>query len=267
MEDMKTHKYTTRLVSSLIPYARNARTHSDAQVAQLAASIREFGFTSPIVIDEEGGILAGHGRVLALRKLGVEEVPCIEAAGLSEAQRRAYVLADNKLALNAGWDEEMLRVELGDLQGLGFDLELTGFDEMELEGLFDEPAGTQGLTEPEEDSNLYTKKITPPVYEIRGEKPDVSSLLDRTKAQELIEGIESADVPDDVRRFLLCAAERHTVFDYRRIAEFYAHADAEVQALMEASALVIIDFDKAVEGGFVWMTKALEGLIDAAEED
>lgn len=147
---MKMHTYTMRPISSLIPYARNARTHSEAQVAQLAASIREFGFTSPVVIDEDGGILAGHGRVMALRKLGVDEVPCIEASGLSEAQRRAYVLADNKLALNAGWDEEMLRVELGDLQGLGLDLDLTGFDEMELEGLFDEPSETRGLTEPDE---------------------------------------------------------------------------------------------------------------------
>ena len=135
---MKTHKHIIRSVSSLIPYARNARTHSDAQVAQLAASIREFGFTSPVVIDEDGGILAGHGRVMALRKLGVEEVPCIEAAGLTQAQRRAYVLADNKLALNAGWDEDLLRVELEELTGLGFDLDLTGFDEAELGGLLEQ---------------------------------------------------------------------------------------------------------------------------------
>jgi ParB-like chromosome segregation protein Spo0J len=144
---MKTHKHIIRSVSSLIPYARNARTHSDAQVAQLAASIREFGFTSPVVIDEDGGILAGHGRVMALRKLGVEEVPCIEAAGLTQAQRRAYVLADNKLALNAGWDEDLLRVELEELTGLGFDLDLTGFDEAEVDALLAQPDFAPGTEE------------------------------------------------------------------------------------------------------------------------
>lgn len=116
----------------LIPYARNARTHSDAQVAQIAASIREFGFTNPVLIDADEGIIAGHGRVLAARKLGLAEVPCIRLAHLTPAQRRAYVIADNKLALNAGWDEDMLRLELGDLQGGGFDLELLGFTGEEL---------------------------------------------------------------------------------------------------------------------------------------
>ena len=99
-------------VSRLVPYARNARTHSDAQVAQIAASIREWGWTTPVLVDEAGGLIAGHGRVLAARKLGIAEVPVMVARGWSEAQKRAYVLADNKLALNAGWDEELLRVEL-----------------------------------------------------------------------------------------------------------------------------------------------------------
>lgn len=100
-----------RSVDSLIPYARNARTHSDAQVAQIAASIREFGWTNPILVDGDNSIIAGHGRLLAARKLGMEQVPCIELAGLTETQRKAYILADNKLAMNAGWDEDMLRLE------------------------------------------------------------------------------------------------------------------------------------------------------------
>lgn len=120
----------------LIPYARNTRTHSDEQVAQIAASIREFGFTNPVLIDGQDGIIAGHGRVMAARKLGLAEVPCIRLAHLSEAQRRAYVIADNKLALNAGWDEELLAVELADLREIDFDLSLTGFSETEL-GSFD----------------------------------------------------------------------------------------------------------------------------------
>ena len=136
-----------RAIESLIPYARNSRTHSDAQVAQIAASIREFGFTNPVLIDEDGGIIAGHGRVMASRKLGLSEVPCIQIAGLSETQKRAYVIADNKLALNAGWDEEMLRLELGDLQEMGFDATLTGFSTDELDALLNVIEGTDGLTD------------------------------------------------------------------------------------------------------------------------
>jgi ParB-like chromosome segregation protein Spo0J len=121
-----------RPLDDLIPYARNSRTHSDEQVAQIAASIREFGFTNPILIDEQGGIIAGHGRVLAARKLKIEEIPTITLAGLTEAQKRAYVIADNKLALNAGWDMDMLRAEIEELQGVDFDLSLLGFGDEEL---------------------------------------------------------------------------------------------------------------------------------------
>jgi len=141
-------EYKKKSTKDLIPYARNSRTHSDEQVTQIASSIKEFGFTNPVLIDGQGGIIAGHGRVMAAKKLGIEEVPCIELSHLTDAQRRAYVIADNKLALNAGWDDEMLRVEFQELQDLGFDVELTGFsmDEInaltveEVEGLTDEDA-------------------------------------------------------------------------------------------------------------------------------
>lgn len=122
-------------VDALVPYARNSRTHSPEQIAQVAASIREFGFTNPVLIDGEGGIIAGHARVMAARSLGLSEVPCIRIGHLSEAQKRAYVIADNKLALNAGWDDELLAVELRELDDLGFDLALTGFDSNELDEL------------------------------------------------------------------------------------------------------------------------------------
>ena len=124
-----------RALADLIPYARNARTHSDAQVAEIAASIRAFGWTNPILVDGENGIIAGHGRLMAARKLKLGTVPVIEVSGLSEAEKRAYLLADNKLALNAGWDAEMLALEIGDLGALGFDLSLTGFSDEELAGL------------------------------------------------------------------------------------------------------------------------------------
>jgi site-specific DNA-methyltransferase (adenine-specific) len=121
----------------LIPYARNSRTHSEAQVAQIAGSIREFGFTNPVLIDGQDGIIAGHGRVMAARALGLAEVPCIRLGHLTDAQKRAYIIADNKLALNAGWDDELLAIELRDLDALGYDLDLTGFDDDEISKLLD----------------------------------------------------------------------------------------------------------------------------------
>lgn len=136
-------------IDRLIPFAKNSRTHSPEQVAQIAASIKEWGFTSPILVDETGSILAGHGRLAASRKLGLETVPVMVAEGWTDAQKRAYVIADNKLALNAGWDNELLALELGDLSDLGFDVELTGFSLDEIadltpvelnEGLTDEDA-------------------------------------------------------------------------------------------------------------------------------
>ena len=137
-----------RPLESLVPYARNARTHSEAQVAEIAGSIRAFGFTNPVLIAEDGTLIAGHGRVLAARKLGMETVPAIVLSGLSETQRRAYVIADNRLALNAGWDDELLALEFGDLADLGFDLALTGFGEDEIVALTSR--GTEGLTDPDD---------------------------------------------------------------------------------------------------------------------
>jgi len=122
-------------IDRLVPYARNARTHSDAQVAQIAASIKEWGWTTPVLVDEQGGIIAGHGRTLAAHKLGMRDVPVVVATGWSDTKKRAYVIADNKLALNAGWDNELLALELGELGDLGFDLDLTGFTADELTAL------------------------------------------------------------------------------------------------------------------------------------
>lgn len=124
-------------IDALIPYARNARTHSDEQILQIAGSIREFGFTNPVLIDGDGGIIAGHGRVMAARKLGLADVPCIRLAHLTDAQKRAYVIADNKLALNAGWDDALLALELRELAEMDFDLRLTGFDDDEISKLLD----------------------------------------------------------------------------------------------------------------------------------
>jgi len=122
---------TTKVID-LIPYVNNARTHSDEQILQIASSIKEFGFTNPILIDGENGIIAGHGRLMAAKKLEMEDVPTIELSHLSTAQKKAYILADNKLALNSGWDADLLALEFAELEELGFDLKLTGFDAIEI---------------------------------------------------------------------------------------------------------------------------------------
>jgi site-specific DNA-methyltransferase (adenine-specific) len=134
-------------VTALIPYAKNSRTHDDAQVAQIAASIKEFGWTNPILIDGDKGIIAGHGRLMAARKLKMDKVPVIELSGMTDAQKKAYVIADNRLALNAGWDNAMLTIELKDLEDEGFDLSLTGFDQDELDALLNPIEPTTGLTD------------------------------------------------------------------------------------------------------------------------
>lgn len=159
VNDWPADKVERRDVASLVPYARNARTHSPAQVAAIAASIREWGWTVPVLVDEAGGIIAGHGRILAAQKLGITEVPVMVANGWTEAQKRAYVIADNKLALNAGWDDELLKLELGDLRELDFDLSLTGFSDEELAelALEEDEGGADPIVVPEPPRNPVSR--------------------------------------------------------------------------------------------------------------
>src|SRR5579863_4907754 len=148
------------LIDKLIPFARNPRTHSDAQIAQIAASMTEFGFNNPILVNSKAGILAGHGRLLAARKLGLKEVPVIVLDHLTESQKRAYIIADNQLALNAGWDEELLKMELADLQKEDFNIELIGFDDDELARLLADQDAAQGLTDEDAVPDLPELPIT-----------------------------------------------------------------------------------------------------------
>ena len=150
-------KYKSIDIDLLIPYARNSRTHSDSQVTKIASSIKEFGFLNPVLIDKDNGIIAGHGRVMAAKKLGLKEVPILLVEHLTEAQKRAYIIADNRLALDAGWDEEMLRVEIAELEDLGFDLQLTGFEVGELESI----------------------KLEQTTEDLSGDKNNISSLSER----------------------------------------------------------------------------------------
>jgi hypothetical protein len=241
---------------SLIPYAMNSRTHSPEQVAQIAASIREFGFTNPVLTDGENGIIAGHGRVMAAQKLGLRLVPCIELPYLTEAQRKAYIIADNKLALNAGWDFDVLKAEMTELGDLGFDMPLIGFSTKELEDILSDKK-----------DNPYTEKVGSPSYEPSGDKPKVSELFDDSYAMGLIEDIKNSGLPDIEKQFLMAAAARHIVFDYEKIANYYAHSESETQLLMENSALVIIDYERAIELGFVSLTEKIAEICNDDDED
>ena len=244
-----------KAVIDLIPYINNARTHSTEQVTQIAASIKEFGFCNPVLIDGNNGIIAGHGRVMAAQKLGMESVPTIELSHLNDTQRKAYILADNRLAELSGWDDGLLKLELSELQGLDFDLSLIGFDDFDFAIDDDNGAGSGNGDE------KYTMKTDVFTYEPTGEQPEISELYKNDKTNELLHQIEKADIPEDIKLFLRLGAHRHIVFDFGKIANYYAHSNIEIQQLMENSAMIIIDYNDAISGGFVQLTKELQALV------
>jgi hypothetical protein len=240
--------YDKRL-DEIKPYENNPR-HNDNAVDAVANSIREFGFKVPIVVDSEGVIVAGHTRYKAAQKLGLQNVPCLVADDLNDEQINAFRLADNKVGELATWDLDTLKVELDNIGEI--DMSEFGFS-------------LDDLTEDE----TYTRKIEPPTYEPTEETaPGIDELCDKSKYNDLVRYIDNADIPQEVADFLRLAATRHIVYDYGRIAEFYAHQPKEIQDLMESSALVIIDYDKAVANGFVKLTNELETLFggDSDEE-
>jgi hypothetical protein len=248
-------------VETLIPYARNARKHSDEQVAQLAASIREFGFNNPVLVDRDNGIIAGHGRVLAARKLALTEVPCIRLDHLNENQRKAYILADNRLAeLGGGWDEEMLKLEVKEIDWA--ELGEISIDDFKFGELDFEAKGQE-----EGEANPYTAKVEAPIYKPTGEKPELSELADQKKFEELAGQIKNSNISNEQKEFLNMAARRHIVFHYQKVAEYYAHSEKEMQELMEASALVVIDFKKSIELGFTKLTESIASQMAEDFED
>lgn len=181
-----------RSINELKPYENNSRTHDESQIKQICESIKEYGWTNPVLIDEKGMIIAGHGRVEAGKKLDIKEVPCIVLSGLTKAQKKAYVIADNKMALNAGWNEELLKTELENLKELDFDLELTGFNIDELDELFKQDEEEQEIIEdevpepPEEPKAKYGD-----IYQLGNHRlmcgdstkeEDVAKLMDGNKA-------------------------------------------------------------------------------------
>jgi hypothetical protein len=247
-------------VTSLVANPRNPNKHSDKQVALLAKVIRHQGWRAPITVSKRSGfIVTGHGRLAAALLLQVEQVPIDEQDFATEADEWAHLVADNRIAELADADRTMIAELLSELDAGGLDMDLTGFDMEALEELM--------TTEESSKDDLYTNKIVAPIYEPKGERPPIADLIDRSKTEELIKAIKAADLPNEVADFLRFAAERHTKFHFRNIAEFYCHADNPTQDLMEKSALIIIDFDKAIENGFVHLTEKLGALADQQNEE
>jgi len=242
----------------LIPYSNNPKEHPDEQIKKIASSIKNYGWDQPIVIDGENEIIKGHGRLQAAEVLGLSEVPIIRREDLTGSEAQAARIADNKSA-ESEWDDELLSMELEVLDEADpIDMDSLGFDENELNDLLNR------LDESESDIS-YTDKIKTPVYEpTQEEPPDLNELYDTGRYEELIDAIEATELPDDLERFFRFAAQRHIVFDYENIAEYFAHADSETQELMELLTLVIVDYDHAVEQGFInFSEEVLEGVGDA----
>lgn len=241
-----------RKIGELKPYENNPR-HNDMAVDAVAASIQQFGFKNPVIIDKDGVIVAGHTRYKAAKKLGITDIPCISADDLSDEQIKAFRLADNKTAELAEWDEDLLGKEM---QGIiNIDMSQFGFS-----------VGEDELGEEMQDDK-YTLKVKIPQYEITGECPEISDMLDSSKADELIQEVEATDIPKEIREFLIQAARRHNVFNYRNIAEYYAHAEPEVQKLFEKSALVIIDVNDAIANGYVQLATDITDIMEGEADE
>lgn len=236
-------------IKKLNPYEGNAKEHPEEQVEQIMASIKEFGMLDPVGIwGEENTIVEGHGRVMACERLGMDEVPVIRLDELTDEQRRAYALAHNQTTLTSGWDQEKLDAELNSIFGIS--MELFGFV-------------NEAIPDPVEEENRYTMETRIPQYQITGECPDISDMYDTVKKNELIAEIqETEDITEEERAFLLEAAGRHSVFNYRNIAEYYAHATPTMQRLMEKSALVIIDFNDAIANGYATLHAEVLGIME-----
>lgn len=235
--------------SKLKYHPKNRNKHSKEQIERLAKIIEYQGWRYAIKVSKNSGfVTSGHGRIAAAFLKKWKEVPVVYQDYESDEQEYADVQADNAIASWAELDLAGINVDLADL-GPDFDIEFLGLKDFVIE-----PA--EKLSEKEKDE-LYTKKIESPIYKIEGTKPEIKELFDNTKTDELIKQIDKSKIPSEVKEFLTLAAQRHTIFNYQNIAEFYAHADKETQNLMENSALVIIDFKKAIENGFIKLTKQI----------
>lgn len=235
-------------ISEIFPYAKNPRKNQ--AVGKVAKSLDEFGWQQPIVVDKDGIIIVGHTRYQAAQELGYKTVPVVYA-DLTPEKAKAYRIADNRTNAEGDWDMDFLVDEIQDLLKDDFDLISLGFDKKEL---------TNILMGDDEIENPYTKKVEVPIYEPTEDKPDIYDLYDDERHKRLLESISKADLSDEEREFLIMAAGRHVVLNFQKIAEFYSHSRKEVQELMEDSALVIVDFDKAIANGYLKLAEELSEL-------
>ena len=250
-------------IDKLIPYINNPRNNENA-VDKVASSISEFGFKNPIFVDKNNVVVNGHTRLLASKKLGLKEVPVIVIDDLSETQIKAFRIADNKTSEYATWDEELLRLELEQLEDMEFNLDELSIDYSD----FDLDIELEDIEENYNDEdNVYTKEINIPHYEITGECPLLTDLVKEDKTNQLIEKINNSNIPTGIKEFLIKASYRHLAFNYQNIAEYYAHADKEVQELMEESALVIIDYDNAIRNGYIQIKNSINEMIQEELEN
>jgi hypothetical protein len=240
-------KTVTLPLDKLIAYAGNPRKNDHA-VEAVAAAIKRFGFRVPVLAKSDGSLIDGHLRVKAAKHLGMDEVPVVLCDDLSEADIKALRISINRMAELAEWDVELLSTELEGLTAEGYTLDDVGFDADALEQL--------GVSEDifEDKDNPYTAKVEAPIYKPTGQKPTEADLCNQEKFKALLSDIKNSNLPKEQKTFLELAAARHIVFDYQQIAEYYAHATPELQKFMEDSALIIIDFNKAIEAGFVKLT-------------
>ena len=236
-------------LTEIKPYENNPRNNIKA-IKPVKESILKFGFKVPIVIDKNDIIVCGHTRFYASQEIGLETVPCIVADDLTPEQINAFRLVDNRTAEFAEWDLDKLNLELNDLTD--FDLSSFGFDD-----LISDIADNLDDSLNDDLYDKYTQKVLTPVYEITGDCPSLQTLVNDEKTKELTKLITESNVSDDIKSFLIKAAQRFLTFSYKDIAEYYAHANKDVQELFEKLALVIIDFDKAIEENFVSLSNNL----------
>lgn len=239
-------------IDELVPYARNPKEHSDKDVNLIVESIKRNGWGDAMTVcPETMEVLSGNGRLLAGRKLGLKKLPVVYAPkGLTERQKADLVISANKLVEVSGYNEN-----LGELMTeFGF-----GFEEFGMEA--------EEIKAEEEKDTIYETKIKTPVYEITGEEPKLEELVNTEKADKLIAEINNSPMPEAIKKFLKLTATRLYEFNYAKIAEYYAHQDTPLQDLMEKQALVIIDYEKAVENGFVELSKTIDMLVDMGKDD
>lgn len=254
-------KIIEREVSSLIPYEFNNKIHDEVQINRIANSIKEFWFTQPVVVDESNVIIIWHWRLEAAKKLGMEKVPCIVMDNLTEPQIKKLRILDNKLN-ESEYDLANLRLELETLPDLNFwDLEMTAWD------LFPELDIDEFNPDDFDDDNWYTQKTDTPIYEPTWEDVEIEEMIKTDKYDELVDKIKEAKIPDEIKDFLLKASTRHIQFNYKKIAEYYSNAPKEVQELFEDNALVVIDFDKAIEDWYTLLLNKFRWEINEDEDN